>query len=119
MGLKEKRQASHMTQKEAAALFEIKYRTYQNYENGVTTPDMETAAKFARYFNCSIGELFDLKEGMVVSERAEDERLLAMFHLLNGEGRFMAFEYIDTLVKSGKYEKKTVQDHSISVSKVS
>lgn len=63
MGLKEMRKTSGISQQTAAEIFKLKYRTYQNYENGITSPDMETAAKFARYFNCTIGELFDLKEG--------------------------------------------------------
>lgn len=50
-----------MTQKEAANVFGLKYRTYQNYELGNTSPDMDTAAEFARYFKCTIGDLFDLE----------------------------------------------------------
>ena len=63
MSLKDLRQRSGLTQKEAASVFGLKYRTYQNYELGNTSPDMDTAAEFARYFKCTIGELFDLEEG--------------------------------------------------------
>lgn len=63
MGLKEKRKERKIKQAEMAAMFGIGYRTYQNYERGVTYPNMEQAAQLARYFNCTIGELFDLKEG--------------------------------------------------------
>lgn len=82
MGLKAKRKAAGLTQQQAADLFGIKYRTYQNYENNVTTPDMDTAAKFARYFHCTIGELFDLKEGM-----NDQNELLDIFNQMNTDGR--------------------------------
>lgn len=84
MGLKEMRKKSGLRQKEAASLFGIHYRTYQNYENGVTSPDMETAAKFARYFGCTIGDLFDLKEG-ISSLTAVEQKLLGVFRSLSPE----------------------------------
>lgn len=63
MGLRDKRKLRNLTQAELASMFNIGYKTYQNYENGRTSPTMEQAAQLARYFNCTIGELFDLKEG--------------------------------------------------------
>lgn len=42
MSLKDLRQRSGLTQKEAAIVFGLKYRTYQNYELGNTSPDMDT-----------------------------------------------------------------------------
>lgn len=63
MGLRDKRKSRNLTQAELANMFNIGYKTYQNYENGRTSPTMEQAAQLARYFNCTIGELFDLKEG--------------------------------------------------------
>lgn len=63
MGLKEKRKERKIKQADMAAMFNIGYRTYQNYESGKTYPTMDQAAQLARYFNCTIGELFDLKEG--------------------------------------------------------
>lgn len=63
MGLKEKRKERKIKQADMANIFNLGYRTYQNYENGKSYPTMTQAAEFARYFNCTIGELFDLKEG--------------------------------------------------------
>ncbi|MES5161064.1 helix-turn-helix transcriptional regulator [Fannyhessea vaginae] len=63
MSLRDKRKERKLTQMELAQMFGIGYKTYQNYENGRTSPTMEQAAQLARYFNCTIGELFDLKEG--------------------------------------------------------
>lgn len=63
MSLRDKRKERKLTQMELAKMFGIGYKTYQNYENGRTSPTMDQAAQLARYFNCTIGELFDLKEG--------------------------------------------------------
>ena len=87
MGLKERREASGLTQQAAADLFGIKYRTYQNYENGVTTPTMETAARFARHFDCTIGELFDLTEGSKERMADDEAELLKVFRNLGADGR--------------------------------
>lgn len=83
MGLKEMRESSGMSQKEAAAFFGFYYRTYQNYENGVTSPTMDDAARLARYFNCTIGDLFDLEEGIKPALSANEQRLLNAFRSLD------------------------------------
>ena len=87
MGLKGRRIESGLTQAEAADLFGIKYRTYQNYENGITSPSMDTAALFARYFQCTIGDLFDLEEGVDDSLNPDEKALLDAFRAADGEGR--------------------------------
>lgn len=87
MSLKEMRKAKGLTQKEAAELFGLKHRTYQNYENGVTSPDMETAARFAQYFSCTIGELFNLEEGTIDALTEEEKALVALYRSLNQESR--------------------------------
>ena len=87
VSLKEMRKAKGLTQKEAAELFGLKHRTYQNYENGVTSPDMETAARFAQYFSCTIGELFNLEEGTIDALTEEEKALVALYRSLNQESR--------------------------------
>lgn len=115
MSLKDKRKIAGLTQRAAAEVFGLKYRTYQNYENGVTSPDMDTAAQFARYFNCSIGELFDLEEGSEATTLSPVERkLLNLAAQLNSDGLSRLLEITDAMVMSGKYQKKDVQDYSIS-----
>lgn len=115
MSLKDKRKIAGLTQRAAAEVFGLKYRTYQNYENGVTSPDMDTAAQFARYFNCSIGELFDLEEGSEAAPLSPVERkLLNLAAQLNSDGLSRLLEIADVMVMSGKYQKKDVQDYSIS-----
>ncbi len=87
MSLKDLRNQAGLTQKEAAELFGLKYRTYQNYELGNTSPDMDTAAEFARYFNCTIGELFDLEEGDAEQIGSAERELLSYFSAMDASGR--------------------------------
>lgn len=115
MSLKNKRKAAGLTQRAAAEVFGLKYRTYQNYENGVTSPDMDTAAQFARYFNCSIGELFDLEEGSEsISLSPVDRKLLNLASQLNNDGLSKLLEIADVMVMSGRYQKKDAQDYTVS-----
>lgn len=117
MSLKDRRKQAGLTQREAAALFSLKYRTYQNYENGVTAPDMDTAARLARYFNCTIGDLFDLEEGAITLP-VDEEKLLVLYRQLNSEGKAKLLEYADDLVSSNKYEKSGMPDNSVSIREI-
>lgn len=87
MSLKSLRKASGMTQKGAADFFGIKYRTYQNYENGITSPDMDTAAQFARHFGCTIGDLFDLEEGGLTGLDKQEQELIDLVKSMNKDGQ--------------------------------
>ena len=98
MSLKDLRQRSGLTQKEAANIFGLKYRTYQNYELGNTSPDMDTAAEFARYFKCTIGELFDLEEGDSEQIGNADSELLDLFNSMNKDGRKALMSVAKSLV---------------------
>lgn len=98
MSLKDLRQRSGLTQKEAANIFGLKYRTYQNYELGNTSPDMDTAAEFARYFKCTIGELFDLEEGDSEQIGNADRELLDLFNSMSKDGRKALMSVAKSLV---------------------
>ena len=100
MGLKEMRESTGMSQKEAAAFFGFYYRTYQNYENGVTSPTMDDAARLARYFNCTIGDLFDLEEGIKPALSADEQRLLNAYRSLDESQRNTVLAMIEGLAVS-------------------
>lgn len=87
MSLKSMRKASGMTQREASDFFDVKYRTYQNYENGVTTPDMDTAARFARHFSCTIGDLFDLQDGNGAQLNENERHLIELYRSVDADGK--------------------------------
>ena len=100
MGLKEMRESTGMSQKEAAAFFGFYYRTYQNYENGVTSPTMDDAARLARYFNCTIGDLFDLEEGIKPALSADEQRLLNAYRSLDESQKNTVLTMIEGLAVS-------------------
>ena len=89
-----------LTQKDAAEIFGLKYRTYQNYENGVTNPEMDTAAKFARYFGCTIGKLFDLEEGSDQITSQDEKELIDLYRRLSEAGRKALMATAKSLVTS-------------------
>ena len=99
MGLKEMREKSGMSQKEAAAYFGFYYRTYQNYENGVTSPTMDDAARLARHFNCTIGDLFDLEEGVKPALTSSEERLLEAYRSLETDVQEHVLATVEALAK--------------------
>lgn len=103
MGMKAFRKKMGLTQQEAASIFNLKYRTYQNYENGVTSPDLEQAAKFAVFFKCTIGELFDLEEGDERAESADEEVLVSNYRELNELGQQKLVDYSSDLIATGNY----------------
>ena len=100
MGLKEKRIESGITQKQAAELFGLKFRTYQNYENGVTFPSMDTAAMIARHFSCTIGDLFDLQEGDQQPITEEERKVLEMYRRIPSERRSLFFAVASAFVQA-------------------
>lgn len=107
MSLKDLRQRSGLTQKEAANVFGLKYRTYQNYELGNTSPDMDTAAEFARYFKCTIGELFDLEEGDGEQIGGPDRELLNLFNSMSKDGQKALMATAKGLAETFPLEKES------------
>ena len=87
-------------------MFGLKYRTYQNYELGNTSPDMDTAAEFARYFKCTIGELFDLEEGDSDQIGGASRELLALFNSMSKDGQKALMVVAKGLVEAFPVEKE-------------
>lgn len=46
---------AHLTQKEAVKLLDISLKTLQNYENGVTKPNLDTLRKMSSVYKIPIG----------------------------------------------------------------
>lgn len=46
---------AHLTQKEAVKLLDISLKTLQNYENGVTKPNLDTLRKMSSIYKIPIG----------------------------------------------------------------
>ena len=60
--LKSARMKSGITQKEAAKIFNITERAYQNYEMNKSTPNVALLLTIANYFNISIDYLLGREE---------------------------------------------------------
>ena len=58
--LKNLRKINGETQKEFAENFGRHYRTIQNWELGLSVPDVFTAEKLAKYYNMDIKELVNV-----------------------------------------------------------
>lgn len=102
MGLKEKRKERKLKQTDMANIFNLGYRTYQNYENGRTSPTMEQAAQLARYFNCTIGELFDLKEGNNEDYDNCENKLIYLYRKMSEKEKHLFIAIGEDIVKSDK-----------------
>lgn len=55
--LKKEREEKKLTQKEIAKILNIKQQTYNNYETGKRTPDIEMLIKIADYYKVSLDYL--------------------------------------------------------------
>ena len=80
--LKSARMKSGITQKEAAKIFNITERAYQNYEMNKSTPNVALLLTIANYFNISIDYLLGREvslENTVQSLTPEEKLLLTAF----------------------------------------
>lgn len=102
MDLKEKRKGRKLKQTEVASMFGIGYKTYQNYENGRTSPTMDQAAQLARYFNCTIGELFDLKEGNNEDYDNCENKLIYLYRKMSEKEKCLFIAIGEDIIKSNK-----------------
>lgn len=100
MGLKEKRKSRKLTQTQMAEMFNVGYKSYQNYENGKSYPTMALAAKLARYFNCTIGELFDLPEGNNEDYDNCENKLIYLYRKMTDANKRLYIEIGELIKKS-------------------
>lgn len=98
MSLRDKRKERKLTQMELAKMFGIGYKTYQNYENGRTSPTIGQAAQLARYFNCTIGELFDLKEGNNEDYDNCENKLIYLYRKMSEKEKHLYIAIGDAIV---------------------
>ena len=100
MGLKEKRKSRKLTQTQMAEMFNVGYKSYQNYENRKSYPTMALAAKLARYFNCTIGELFDLKEGNNEDYDNCENKLIYLYRKMSEKEKHLYIAIGDAIVNT-------------------
>ena len=130
------REKSGKTQQEVADDLGVSVSTYRSWEQGKRDINGKKLMMLADYFEVTTDDIIGTKFSSVLADDAdapdesninetsvdddvEDMRLLLLFHKLNHNGKCLVIDYVDTLVRSGKYEKKTLQDNQISEYKVS
>lgn len=104
--MRELRKNAGLTQVAAAELFGLKRQTYANYERRVTDPPFAMCSKMAVFFKCTIGELFDLKEGNERIKDTDDDALIDNFRKVNESGQKKIVDYSVDLVASGNYAEE-------------
>lgn len=64
--LEEMRKERNLTQEELAGMMKVSRQTINSLESGKYNPSIILAFKLARYFNCTIEELFVYEEEEVI-----------------------------------------------------
>lgn len=84
--LKLLRETQKLNKKEMAKKLEIEERTYLNYENGITEPNIKTQTKIADYFNVSLDYLCGRNFNKDIPNiNLQDKETIKMFCTLTNE----------------------------------
>lgn len=68
MNLKYLRKQLNLNQKDVATKIGITDKTYANYENGITEPNIETIIKLANFFHITTDELLERKNINIIDK---------------------------------------------------
>lgn len=60
--IREKRTQRGITQDDLAAAVGVSRQSINSIERGRYTPSLPLALKFSRFFNCTVNDLFEIKE---------------------------------------------------------
>ncbi len=115
--LKELRKRKNLTQIQFAKAFGISSGTIAMWETGKRSPDIDTIADLATFFGVSVDFLLgriteaeDLFQHTRNNTGSKFDKFVTALELLDENGQEMAYDYIDTLVKSGKYSPDSEND---------
>lgn len=115
--LKRIREAAGKTQEEVSRDLNVPLGTYRNWEQGGRSLNDKKLIMLASYFHVSTDTILGTQFADPIEEERKDrltEDLLILFEKLNDEGKRKLIENADDLVCSGKYEKKDMQNNSVS-----
>lgn len=115
--LKRIREAAGKTQEEVSRDLNVPLGTYRNWEQGGRSLNGKKLIMLASYFHVSTDTILGTQFADPIEEERKDrltEDLLILFEKLNDEGKRKLIENADDLVCSGKYEKKDMQNNSVS-----
>lgn len=93
------------TQEELAKLLNLSQKTYSNYENGNSEPNIETLCKIADFYGVSLDYLCDHKTQLsfdVGFLNDNQKQLLTLTKQLNEENTLKAIGYLNGLIDTQK-----------------
>ena len=93
MKLKELRLAERKTQMEVANHLGIKQSSYQNYEAGITEPNVENLIKLANFYNVSIDYLVDRDFNNQVYLTEQERAMIESFKKLSEVNKIKVVSY--------------------------
>lgn len=99
--LRELRLDNEKTQAELAFFLGTSRQVYANYENGINEPSLDTLARLADFFECSIDYLLGREDdfgnvqvhGTAPQLTADEKELLDIFRSLRREYKVQILEY--------------------------
>lgn len=106
--LKTLRINSGKTQKQVAEAIGRTQQIIGHWETGYSQPDANTLFGLCELYGVSVDDAFGFsnKKANVLLTKS-DREFIALLHMLSSGGQAKVKEYIDDLVKSGKYERES------------
>lgn len=87
--IKNMRNRTGMTQRQAAEALEVKLSCYGDWERETTTPNLKDAIKMADLFDCTLDELAgrNFPKGENATIDAHDRNMVDVYHAVDGRGK--------------------------------
>ena len=104
LDLKTERKKRKISQQEIAEKLGVDQKTYSNYENGKTEPTIKTIIKLTEIFNCTLDEIFNVKEKD--NTFPEKEKLLKTINSLNEIECHKLNVFAQGLIMNRNFEQK-------------
>lgn len=95
--IKDIRESRGIGQKDAAALAEMKVRTYGSYERGERSISLEDACKLADVFECTLDELAGREWPRPVYADPRQEAINAHYGTFNDEARQDVYKMVERM----------------------
>jgi len=104
MNLKTLRKKMNLKQSDIARSLKISDKTYGNYENSVTDPNITTLIKLADYFHVSIDELVGREFNIQINE--QEQKLLDLVRQLSPIEQGKIIGYAESRLEYNKQQKE-------------
>lgn len=101
------RKREGLTQKELAVKLGIAPTNVASWEQGKSSPDIDTLIRICEILNTNLVEMYECKFEFYFNELGDHEeaKILHFFRELNEDGKEKALEYIEDLASMSKYKK--------------